>query len=607
MPNFYGTLNAENAWNKGLEINHDGLLQGDFLCSMLILLIVPALFLKKSNIKNHILIKNIGFLLLLFIFLNVLSGFHSKLFKLLCTIFPPGFKIPHPLYYGFFQVFLFSLLTASGFDLFLNTEIHKNKFFKKAFIFFISVLIIYASIKVLVSVEKSIFYSKIEKSNILISLNSYISMITLHESIWFFKTYFLNYSYFFIQIFFITLISNKKFLSNIIFIFILCNILFYNYNYMYTHTMNPRLNTSDNSPYEKMFMKRYSWPSEHPFFNQKDKIKKLSENNFRFTSSITDLDNIAWFSDSKAFCGYDSKPLIPEARILFEKFYNGWTYQLWAEELPKNLLKNVSVKYYISNKGILDNIHYVKDKIRLLDSKKINLLRYYRKNDPPYWLAKSHEYLIFDFDTPLPLIYFQQNIQKASRDEQLSYLLSKNLTACSYLEENDFNNLFKKNVSLIKKDNKNISAITNLTGITNNKYMSEPNNNYMSEPNNKHISESNNKHIIEPNKINFKNNSVECEIKVNKKGLLVINQVWHKGWQVQVNGKKEKLLKVNFLMQGVKIDPGKNKIKLTFFPPSLKYGLILSFITFIILFFAYLYIYSIQFLDSKKKYLSDSE
>lgn len=553
IPDFYGMVNGNEAWNKGLEINHDGIIQGGIIASMMILIIPLGLFLKKSKLKKIFLYKNISFLILFITFLNVHTGYHSSLFKILCKVFPPAFKIPHPVYYLFFLIFIFSTLCASGIELFFSSKIYKNRFFKTSFFAFITSVLIFFSISCLLSKETSLFYSKLGKNSVKICFNSFVSMINLDES----KNFLLKIINFFIFFAFSTLtiiyFNKEKKLKKLIISLIILETIFYNYSYMYTHTMNPRLNTKDNSNYEKMFMKRFSWPSNHPYFNQNNKLSALINDNYRYTSSITDLDNISWFLNCKALCGYDSKPIIPAFREILEKYYNGWTYQLWTDKLPINFLKNLSVGHFLSIKGITNIIDKKNGFLRFLDETKIQMLSYHRKTDPPYWLAESHDYSVFSLDEPIPLIYFQTKIKKKSKIEQLKHLLMgdfKNFTAVD-----------KKFYTKIKNKNKNQIA-----------------NNF-----------NNVKKPIFPEKIYMKNNSIKIIINNNENGILNINQIWHEGWKAFVNNNPVKVHRVNYLMQGIALSPGKNIIKLKFFPTSVKHGLYISFFTFLFLIFLILY------------------
>jgi|GEM_PF-1886551 len=69
-------------------------------------------------------------------------------------------------------------------------------------------------------------------------------------------------------------------------------------------------------------------------------------------------------------------------------------------------------------------------------------------------------------------------------------------------------------------------------------------------------------------------------IKTNAPGkrLLVVNETYYPGWEVLVDGKESKLIRVNYLFQGVLLPPGKHKVFLRYRPLDFLYGAIISFI-----------------------------
>jgi hypothetical protein len=72
-------------------------------------------------------------------------------------------------------------------------------------------------------------------------------------------------------------------------------------------------------------------------------------------------------------------------------------------------------------------------------------------------------------------------------------------------------------------------------------------------------------------------NSVEVEANPKKPGTLVLTDAPWPGWQVTVDGKKEELLVLNAgLHRGVRLSPGKHRVRFLYWPTSLTVGLSLS-------------------------------
>jgi hypothetical protein len=62
-------------------------------------------------------------------------------------------------------------------------------------------------------------------------------------------------------------------------------------------------------------------------------------------------------------------------------------------------------------------------------------------------------------------------------------------------------------------------------------------------------------------------------------GVLVLNESWCPGWSARVNGRPQEALRANGGFQGLWVEPGRSSIELTFDPPGLKTGAILSGLT----------------------------
>jgi hypothetical protein len=67
-------------------------------------------------------------------------------------------------------------------------------------------------------------------------------------------------------------------------------------------------------------------------------------------------------------------------------------------------------------------------------------------------------------------------------------------------------------------------------------------------------------------------NSVELEAKVDHKSLLILTDAWYPGWTARVNGRRQPVLKVNYLFRGVFLEPGKHRVQFSYEPWQLRYG-----------------------------------
>ena len=88
-------------------------------------------------------------------------------------------------------------------------------------------------------------------------------------------------------------------------------------------------------------------------------------------------------------------------------------------------------------------------------------------------------------------------------------------------------------------------------------------------------------------------------IESNKPGFVVFSEMFYPGWKAKINNKEVNVYKVNFILRGIFVQKGNNKIKFYFEPSSIKYGSLFQIIS-IIVFVALIFYSSNKMLLSKK-------
>ncbi|MFH1612340.1 MAG: YfhO family protein [bacterium] len=83
--------------------------------------------------------------------------------------------------------------------------------------------------------------------------------------------------------------------------------------------------------------------------------------------------------------------------------------------------------------------------------------------------------------------------------------------------------------------------------------------------------------------IKYKNGNMNFETNIKHPCFLVISENNFPGWQIFVNGKKQKIFKANYIMQAIFLDKGNHQIKVIYNPISLKIGAFISIITLLII------------------------
>ena len=88
-------------------------------------------------------------------------------------------------------------------------------------------------------------------------------------------------------------------------------------------------------------------------------------------------------------------------------------------------------------------------------------------------------------------------------------------------------------------------------------------------------------------------------IESNKPGFVVFSEMFYPGWKAKINNKGVNVYKVNFILRGIFVQKGNNKIKFYFEPSSIKYGSLFQIVS-IIVFVALIFYSSNKILLSKK-------
>jgi hypothetical protein len=83
--------------------------------------------------------------------------------------------------------------------------------------------------------------------------------------------------------------------------------------------------------------------------------------------------------------------------------------------------------------------------------------------------------------------------------------------------------------------------------------------------------------------IKYKANGVEIDVNIkDKPKTLVLADNYYPGWQVFVDGKKDKIYKANFVLRGVYLNTGKHRVEFIFRPVSFTKGVMISLVSLLI-------------------------
>ena len=85
-------------------------------------------------------------------------------------------------------------------------------------------------------------------------------------------------------------------------------------------------------------------------------------------------------------------------------------------------------------------------------------------------------------------------------------------------------------------------------------------------------------------------NEVEIQVVTRRAAILVLNDSWHRGWKVFVNGTEQPVLKVNYDYRGVVVPSGNHRVVFLFRPAPLLIGLGISGVTMLLVLITFTWI-----------------
>ncbi len=272
---------------------------------------------------------------------------------------------------------------------------------------------------------------------------------------------------------------------------------------------------------------RSSGPTNHPVYQALDRWKTESsaaKHLYRRAYYRSSFDNLAWVDDSLSVLGFDTKPMDPRFTEVIKELAPGVPYELWPKNWEAGFWRNMSVKDLVHWEPIGDP--GVKKQGRL---------------GALYTYELTHV---------LPRIYFQDRWAVADDEKQLAALRDYDLRAIGYCELEMWSGRPYREEVLEADPLDEEEWIDH--------FMSLQKKNELLAID-----------VSSPNRL-------EMDIKVNRPSVLVVTDLWHPDWRATVDGKGEKIWRVNYLQRGVWVGPGRHRIVMEFLPASLKRGLALT-------------------------------
>jgi len=148
-------------------------------------------------------------------------------------------------------------------------------------------------------------------------------------------------------------------------------------------------------------------------------------------------------------------------------------------------------------------------------------------------------------DTVLPYAYTQNRVVPAAADEQLNRLVSSNCRDAVRVEQD-----------LVERDPRIARAVSDPGDAGTFAALQRTN------------------RILAVDQRNP--NRTVLDVEIRTPAMLVLAECWHPGWTATLDGASVPVEQVNYLQQGVWLEPGRHTVELRFFPKSLKIGIVVS-------------------------------
>lgn len=574
IPNFNGSLDNLHSWGDGLLIySADRNLTGGIFTSFaLIVSFAILIFYKdwKIELEDKIKIWLIISIIVNIFILLVMMGRYTPIYYLACKLIPWIFLIPYPFYFHFAHHLAALILIGFGLSFLFEKykkELFNNIHFSFAF-YYIGFIALFAIVYLLAPVPST-------------RIPAYKFLIKYKELFWFLTNpflYFIGASLLFIYIFYKRK-KNFEFFKWVVLIGIFIEAFYIGYIGYYKNLIMPRPYERNN--YEKLQRPHYTLPSKDPYYKHLNELKEIAKNDFRWASDVTSTDGISWIVNARTLGGYDSKPIISNTRLILREVYQNFPYQLNTCAFPKNLLSNLNVGALVVYDCLEHEnkiFEYIKDEVSYYLIREPQIYEEYGTGEQwsDYFFDKSFNgpnLKIHYIEKPMPYIYFQNKLFFSSLSEQKNSLLYDDLRKYALLSSealNDFPEV--KNLPLTKEERVNIG---------NKKEEFE-------------LLQQQNQILLEKRKYN----THKLLVNIQQPCLLIKNETYHPDWEVYIDGKKAKIYKVNYALQGVKLTEGKHEIVFKFFPAKLKIAFIISGLT---LFSLLIFITTMTLLERNKK------
>jgi len=519
IPTFFGMPEGTHAWGEAMFQDLFSNLSGGVVTIFMAACAVAFLWYARKDRReawNHVRQWTIVAAVLFILGLLVIMGRYTPVYKALCHLLPWFFIYPIPLYYHFIQCWSVAILAGIGIFAIENSAGFASARRRVLFLLVYTVVMLLAAGNALFSPLSQ--NGKAEPAWTMISRTC--------EWGWFLREPVL-YAGLGLCILLATLsLRSARMQSHILAILVCAEALTLGYLCLYRASYVPRpQDLYDSNMHKSIFMcESYRTPDDFSYCRMAAKLRPLlHDQDVRMVGSIGTMDNLAFIMDARAILGHDTKIVRSEITGALKEFTAGLNdaHEAALTKILKPFMRNMNVGYWIAYKAAITS--------------------------GPIALAEGPLVAIPLPETPMPSLYTQSRAIVAPEKEQRRQLLYGDLRKNVFVTQpQDAAGMLNEKMSANLLPDDDASAV----------FTAEQQKNKILRRDERYA------------------NKRTVEVDFTEPAMLVRPECWHPGWSVKIDGKPSKVLKVNYLMQGVWVPAGRHTLEFRFMPTAVKIGLL---------------------------------
>jgi len=244
--------------------------------------------------------------------------------------------------------------------------------------------------------------------------------------------------------------------------------------------------------------------------------------NWRWTSFTAIRDNQAWSTGTHSLLGYAAKPLQAGMTDLIGQFTKGAPFNAVMYRVPIVFLRNMSVRFLTYPTGD-DSL-------------------------PLRRLKETDGFLVDEIDDPLPYAYTQDRILRVDEPAALKHLLETDLKRAAFVAFDP-----PENVPVAEPPPASLAPSEELRRFR--------------------TLQAANRVVRVDRSVP---NRITVEVDMDRPAMLILTECWHPGWRAKTGGTSLPVWRVNGLLQGMWLEKGHRRVELSFFPESMRIGIVVS-------------------------------